>query len=82
MTTRKLSQPRPFTSRSSITGSLFSREDHSAPVVSAQAWVRAGKHPEGPWMGAASRMSWNTCSSRARPPRRIADWQEIERKGG
>ena len=28
------------------------REDHSAPVVSAQAWVRAGSITEGPWMGA------------------------------
>jgi len=31
---------------------LLVREDHSAPVVSAQAWVRAGSITEGPWMGA------------------------------
>ncbi len=28
------------------------REDHSAPVVSAQAWCRTGSIHEGPWMGA------------------------------
>ncbi|MDW8343606.1 MAG: pitrilysin family protein [Verrucomicrobiae bacterium] len=28
------------------------REDHSAPVVSAQAWVRAGSVTEGEWLGA------------------------------
>ncbi len=28
------------------------REDHSAPVVSAQAWCRAGSVTEGAWMGA------------------------------
>jgi len=31
---------------------LLVREDHTAPVVSAQAWVRAGSITEGPWMGA------------------------------
>ena len=31
---------------------LLVREDHSAPVVSAQAWVRAGSITEGPWTGA------------------------------
>src|SRR6266404_9448670 len=31
---------------------LLVREDHSAPVVRAQAWVRAGSITEGPWMGA------------------------------
>lgn len=31
---------------------LLVREDHSAPIVSAQAWVRAGSITEGPWMGA------------------------------
>jgi len=30
---------------------LLVREDHSAPVVSAQAWVRAGSITEGPWTG-------------------------------
>ena len=28
------------------------REDRSAPVVSAQAWCRAGSIDEGPWLGA------------------------------
>lgn len=31
---------------------LILREDHSAPVVSAQAWCRAGSVDEGPWLGA------------------------------
>src|SRR5258708_34952743 len=28
------------------------REDHSAPVVSAQAWCKAGSIDEGKWLGA------------------------------
>jgi zinc protease len=28
------------------------REDHSAPVVSAQAWCKSGSVHEGPWLGA------------------------------
>src|SRR5580704_12325192 len=31
---------------------LLVREDHSAPVVSAQAWCRAGSITEGKYMGA------------------------------
>jgi zinc protease len=31
---------------------LILREDHSAPVVSAQAWCRAGSIDEGAWLGA------------------------------
>jgi zinc protease len=31
---------------------LILREDHSAPVVSAQAWCRAGSINEGRWLGA------------------------------
>ncbi len=31
---------------------LILREDHSAPVVSAQAWCRAGSIDEGKWLGA------------------------------
>jgi zinc protease len=31
---------------------LILREDRSAPVVSAQAWCRAGSIDEGPWIGA------------------------------
>lgn len=31
---------------------LIVREDHSAPVVSAQAWCRAGSIDEGAWLGA------------------------------
>lgn len=31
---------------------IILREDRSAPVVSAQAWCRAGSIDEGPWLGA------------------------------
>lgn len=31
---------------------IILREDHSAPVVSAQAWCRAGSIDEGKWLGA------------------------------
>ncbi len=31
---------------------LILRPDHSAPVVSAQAWCRSGSIDEGPWLGA------------------------------
>ncbi len=31
---------------------ILVREDRSAPVVSAQAWCRAGSIDEGPWLGA------------------------------
>src|SRR2546423_9833232 len=31
---------------------LIIREDHSAPVVSAQAWCKAGSVDEGRWLGA------------------------------
>lgn len=31
---------------------IILREDHSAPVVSAQAWCRTGSIDEGPWLGA------------------------------
>src|SRR5438552_13110430 len=31
---------------------LIIREDHSAPVVSAQVWCRAGSIDEGKWLGA------------------------------
>ena len=31
---------------------LIIRADHSAPVVSVQAWCKAGSINEGPWLGA------------------------------
>ena len=31
---------------------IIVREDHSAPVVSAQAWAMAGSIHEGKWLGA------------------------------
>ena len=62
---------------------LIVREDHSAPVVSAQAWVRAGSITEGPWMGAGlshvlEHMLFKGTSIRG--VSQIA--QEIEHKGG
>lgn len=39
-----------FTLENGLT--LIIREDHSAPVVSAQAWCRTGSINEGKWMGA------------------------------
>jgi len=47
---------------------IIVREDHSAPVVSAQAWAMAGSIHEGRWLGAGCRTCWSTCCSRA-PPR-------------
>ncbi|MEK7781282.1 MAG: hypothetical protein AAB370_07260, partial [Verrucomicrobiota bacterium] len=31
---------------------IITREDHSAPVVSAQAWAQTGSVHEGRWLGA------------------------------
>src|SRR5664279_4964553 len=63
---------------------LLVREDHSAPVVSAQAWVRAGSITEGPWMGAGlshvlEHMLFKGTTTRG-VPSQIA--HEIEAKGG
>src|SRR3989442_9558919 len=41
---------RPLTLENGLT--LIIREDHSAPVVSAQAWCKAGSIDEGKWLGA------------------------------
>src|SRR5437879_1199906 len=59
------------------------REDKAAPIVSAQAWCRAGSIHEGPWLGAGLshvlehmlfKGTWN------RPPGKID--QEVQDAGG
>src|SRR6266436_799647 len=62
---------------------LLVREDHTAPIVSAQAWVRAGSITEGPWMGAGvshvlEHMLFKGTTSRG--VSQIA--HEVERHGG
>ncbi len=62
---------------------LIIREDHSAPVVSAQAWCMAGSINEGRWLGAGlshvleHMLFKGTCN---RPGSRID--QEIQEAGG
>jgi len=62
---------------------LILREDVSAPVVSAQAWCRAGSIHEGPWLGAGlshvlEHMLFKGTSNR--PPGKID--QEVQDEGG
>jgi zinc protease len=62
---------------------LIIREDHSAPVVSAQAWCRAGSIDEGKWLGAGlshclEHMLFKGTSTR--PASRID--QEVQEAGG
>src|SRR3954463_13785293 len=62
---------------------LIIREDHSAPVVSAQAWCRAGSIDEGKWMGAGlshvlEHMLFK--GTKIRPGARID--QEVQEVGG
>lgn len=62
---------------------LIIREDHSAPVVSAQAWCKAGSIDEGKWLGAGlshclEHMLFKGTSTR--PASRID--QEIQEAGG
>ncbi len=59
------------------------REDHSAPVVSAQAWCRTGSIDEGPWLGAGlshvlEHMLFK--GTKGRPGYRID--QEVQEAGG
>ena len=62
---------------------LLVREDHSAPVVSAQAWVRAGSITEGPWMGAGLSHVLEHMLFKGTTTRGVSQIaQEIERKGG
>jgi zinc protease len=62
---------------------LLVREDHSAPVVSAQAWVRAGSITEGRWMGAGLSHVLEHMLFKGTTTRGVADIaQQIENKGG
>ena len=62
---------------------LLVREDHSAPVVSAQAWVRAGSITEGPWLGAGLSHVLEHMLFKGTTTRGVAQIaQEIEDKGG
>src|SRR5271156_1132263 len=62
---------------------LLVREDHSAPVVSAQAWVRAGSITEGPWMGAGLSHVLEHMLFKGTATRGVSQIaQEVERKGG
>lgn len=59
------------------------REDHSAPVVTAQMWVRAGSITEGPWMGAGLSHVLEHMLFKGTTTRGVAGIaQEIEDKGG
>ncbi len=62
---------------------LIIRPDHSAPVVSAQAWCKAGSIDEGKWLGAGlshvlEHMLFKGTTSR--PGSRID--QEVQEAGG
>jgi zinc protease len=62
---------------------LIVREDHSAPVVSAQAWCKAGSIDEGQWLGAGmSHMLEHMLfkGTKTRGPGRID--QEVQDVGG
>lgn len=62
---------------------LLVREDHSAPVVSAQAWVRAGSITEGRWLGAGLSHVLEHMLFKGTTTRGVAQIaQEIEDKGG
>src|SRR5688572_14704608 len=62
---------------------IITREDHSAPVVSAQAWCKTGSINEGDWLGAGlshvlEHMLFKGTSTR--PGSRID--QEVQEAGG
>ena len=62
---------------------LLVKEDHSAPVVSAQAWCRAGSITEGRWMGAGLSHVLEHMLFKGTTTRGVAQIaQEIEDKGG
>src|ERR1043166_5554581 len=59
------------------------REDHSAPVVTAQAWCRAGSITEGRWMGAGLSHVLEHMLFKGTTTRGVAAIaQEVENKGG
>src|SRR3989442_7987016 len=62
---------------------ILVREDHSAPVVTAQAWCRAGSVTEGRWMGAGLSHVLEHMLFKGTTTRAVAGIaQEVERKGG
>jgi len=62
---------------------LLVKEDHSAPIVSAQAWCRAGSITEGRWMGAGLSHVLEHMLFKGTTTRGVAQIaQEIEDKGG
>src|SRR5712671_855221 len=62
---------------------ILVREDHSAPVVSAQAWCRAGSITEGKWMGAGLSHVLEHMLFKGTPTRGLSKIaQEVEDKGG
>src|SRR5271170_3935986 len=62
---------------------LLVREDHSAPVVSAQAWVRAGSITEGQWTGAGISHVLEHMLFKGTTTRGVSQIaHEIERNGG
>ncbi|MCX7886459.1 MAG: insulinase family protein [Verrucomicrobiae bacterium] len=59
------------------------REDHSAPVVSVQAWCRAGSITEGAWMGAGLSHVLEHMLFKGTTTRGVAQIaQQVEDKGG
>ncbi len=59
------------------------REDRSAPVVTAQAWCKAGSITEGKWLGAGLSHVLEHMLFKGTPTRGVAGIaQEIEAKGG
>jgi zinc protease len=59
------------------------REDRSAPVVTAQLWVRAGSITEGKWMGAGLSHVLEHMLFKGTTTRGLSGIaQEVERKGG
>src|SRR5207247_6693514 len=59
------------------------REDHSAPVVTAQAWCCAGSITEGKWMGAGLSHVLEHMLFKGTTTRGLSGIaQEAERKGG
>src|SRR2546422_8104823 len=62
---------------------ILVREDHSAPVVTAQAWCRAGSVTEGRWMGAGLSHVLEHMLFKGTTTRAVAGIaQEIASKGG
>ncbi|MCG3147682.1 MAG: hypothetical protein PCFJNLEI_01123 [Verrucomicrobiae bacterium] len=62
---------------------ILVREDHSAPVVTAQAWCRAGSITEGKYLGAGISHVLEHMLFKGTTTRGVAEIpQEIQRKGG